>query len=370
MRLAYLYEYDASNPAVQSSRPFSILRELKRRFEVVEYFPVSNVSRRLLGPKKLLHAVLGAEHHLEREWLSLKEYAWRANAFLAREKPDAIFSPSQIIPTYLSSSAKLIYCNDAPFGAIANYYPNFSNLSAEYVKQGYRQEYLSHRNADHIVYPSEWARDCAVQLHRADTRKCSVQSFGANLPYEPSWAQVNEAIDRRKGRQSVVLTMISSDWERKGGPFALAIVNKLNDRGIVARLRVVGDAPPNLERVEALGRINKWTDEGAVRFRNAMFASDFVIMPSIAEAYGMSLWEGAAHGLPMIGRATGGITSIIKNGESGLLFSMDAKPDQIARWVEECLSGSAYRQFCECAFEEYRSRGNWKTFVDRVFGGG
>jgi glycosyltransferase involved in cell wall biosynthesis len=367
MKIAYVYEYDAANPAVQSTRPFSILRELKRRFAVVEYFPIPNLSRRLLAPKKIMYAAIGKDHHLEREWLSLKEYAWRVGLFLQRERPDIVFSPSQLVSTYLRTSAKVIYCNDAPFGGIANYYPNFSNLSGEYVALGYRQEFLSHKNADRIVYPSSWARECAIRLHDADPAKCMEQPFGANLPYSPAWPEVQEALDRREGKRELSLVMISSNWERKGGPFALAVVQELNRRGIPARLEVIGAAPRDIPGVTALGYINKWTEDGSRQFKTAMLGADFFIMPSVAEAYGMSLWEAAAHGLPMIGRATGGISSIIRDRETGLLLSADAGASVVADWIAESRSRAVYRRLGEQAFEDYRTRGNWRQFVDKVF---
>jgi glycosyltransferase involved in cell wall biosynthesis len=367
MKIAYVYEYDASDPAVQSTRPFSIWQELKRRFDVVNFFPIPNISRRLLIPKKILHKAMGKDHHLEREWLSLKEYVWRIGSFVRQEKPDVIFSPSQLIATYLETTAKLVYCNDAPFGGIVNYYPNFSNLSDEYVRLGYRQEYLSHKNADRIVYPSAWARECAIRLHDADPEKCLEQPFGANLPYELTWPEVRDALDRRAGRKSISLLMISSDWERKGGPFALEVTRELVRRGIQVQLTVIGAAPHGMDGVKALGRIDKWTDAGAEKFKAALFDSDFMIMPSLAEAYGMALWEGAAHGLPMIGRATGGISSIIRDRESGLLFPYDAEPALIADWIEQTLASGDYRRLSEQAFADYRTRGNWTSFVDKVF---
>jgi glycosyltransferase involved in cell wall biosynthesis len=161
--------------------------------------------------------------------------------------------------------------------------------------------------------------------------------------------------------------MISSDWERKGGPFALEVARELGRRGIRAGLRVIGAAPQGVDGVEALGRINKWTDAGAEKFKAAMFDSDFIIMPSLAEAYGMALWEGAAHGLPMIGRATGGIGSIIRDHESGLLFPHEAEPGFVADWIEDALASDRYRRLSEQAFADYRQRGNWTSFVDKVF---
>src|SRR5690606_38992295 len=103
MKIAYLYEYDAKDPATQSSRPHSILKELSRHHKVALFSPIQNISRVLLAPRKLLHLAMGWEHHLEREWLTLHEYAWRAQRFIEREKPDAVFSPSQLIPTYVQT---------------------------------------------------------------------------------------------------------------------------------------------------------------------------------------------------------------------------------------------------------------------------
>jgi len=341
---------------------------LKRRFEVASYFPIPNISRQFLAPKKLWHYAMGRQHHLEREWLSLKEYAWRVGPFLARTRPDIVFSPSQLIATYLKTSAKIIYCNDAPFGAMTNYYPSFSNLSDEYIKQGYFQEHLSHRNAALIVYPSAWARDCAIRLHAADGDKCLEQAFGGNLPYDdPSWLEVKDAINRRAGRKEIVLLLISSDWERKGGPFARAVIEELGRKGVSARLKVIGVGPQRIPGVEVVGQVDKWNDAGAEKFKTAMYDSDFIILPSLAEAYGMALWEGAAHGLPMIGRATGGIGSIIKDQESGLLFPSDAEPSFVANWIEEARGTNRYLDLSERSFAEYRQRGNWKAFVDRVF---
>ena len=369
MRIAYVYEYDASNPGTQSGRPFSLWQELRRRFDVVEFFPIFNLSRLLLTPKKIPYALKDRSHRLEREWLSLKEYSWRAGRFLRREKVDVVFSPSQLTITYLQTSARIIYCNDAPFGAIANQYSNFTKLSETYVRQGYRQEYLSHKNADRIVYPSAWARESAIRLHHADPQKCVEQAFGANLPYRPSWNDVKEAASRRAGHSEVSLIMISSDWERKGGSFAVDVVRELKRRGMRARLTVIGAGPADgIPDVASLGWLNKWTESGAQSFRETMFDSDFIIMPSLAEAYGMALWEGAAHGLPMIGRAVGGIPSIIRHGENGILFPFEASATLVANWIEEAFDPNMYRRLSERAFNDYQTRGNWRSFVDGVFG--
>ncbi len=366
MKIAYVYEYDARNPSTQSSRPFSILKELQDRHHVVSFFPIPNISRKLLAPRKIYHALRGKQHHLEREWLTLHEYAWRAEKFLDKEKPDIVFAPSQIVPTYINTKADIIYCNDAPFGAMIGYYPGFSNCSVAYSRQGFAQEKQSHKNATRIVYPSAWARDAAIRLHGAMPEKCLEQPFGANLPYEPSWTEIKSHRNHR--RDSLKLLFICSNWIRKDGDFAVAIVIELRKRGLNASLQVIGKAPPqSSEAVHCHGYINKWDGQGAIEFKNAMYDADFLIMPSKAEAYGMSLWEGAAHGLPMIGRATGGIPSIIRHDKTGMLFSMDATPSAVADWIQSATSETTYLRLSEAAYVDFRERGNWRTFVERVF---
>ncbi len=368
MKIVYAYEYDANNPRMQSTRPFSILEELKRRFDVVPFFPVPNVSRKIMAPRKLYYMAGGRHHHLEREWLSLKEYAWRVARIIEKEKPDLVFSPSQIIPTYLDTGVPTIYCTDAPFGAMLDFYPSFSNLSKTYRRQVFVQEREAHRHASRIIYPSAWARQAAIDLHEADPTKCIEQAFGANLPYLPEWTEVRKTIAPRAS-DSVNLLLISSDWERKGGEFAINIIRELHHLNINAKLQIMGRNPSiRREEVVSLGYIDKWSEEGAGRFRDAMLGAHFIIMPSDAEAYGMSLWEGAAHGLPMIGRAVGGITSIIRHNETGMLFPADATAGSVAQWIQGALRPENYNRLSEAAYADYRARGNWRVFVDKIFG--
>jgi hypothetical protein len=60
-----------------------------------------------------------------------------------------------------------------------------------------------------------------------------------------------------------------------------------------------------------------------------------------------------------------GISSIIRDRESGLLFPYDAEP--VADWIEQARASDQYLRLSEQAFAEYRQRGNWTSFVDKVF---
>ncbi len=53
--------------------------------------------------------------------------------------------------------------------------------------------------------------------------------------------------------------------------------------------------------------------------REAYFATDIFVMPSLNEGLGLGLMEAMAWGKPVIGSAVGGILNLIRDGENGLL---------------------------------------------------
>jgi glycosyltransferase involved in cell wall biosynthesis len=53
--------------------------------------------------------------------------------------------------------------------------------------------------------------------------------------------------------------------------------------------------------------------------REALAAMDVFVMPSLKEGLGLSLMEAMASGVPVIGSAVGGITTLIQNRATGFL---------------------------------------------------
>lgn len=71
-------------------------------------------------------------------------------------------------------------------------------------------------------------------------------------------------------------------------------------------------------------------------------AADIFVMPSLAEGLGLSLMEAMACGCAVIGSNVGGIVSLIKDGETGILVR-PADPEAIAQAVIRLASDSALR---------------------------
>lgn len=118
--------------------------------------------------------------------------------------------------------------------------------------------------------------------------------------------------------------------ERKGVTHLVEAVKRL-PVGVAARLAIIGDGPERTalaaqvardglgDRVTLRGRVSE------AELRAAYAASDVLVLPSILDArgdtegLGVVLLEAMSYGVPVIGSNLGGITDIVRDGETGLL---------------------------------------------------
>jgi glycosyltransferase involved in cell wall biosynthesis len=89
-------------------------------------------------------------------------------------------------------------------------------------------------------------------------------------------------------------------------------------------LAVIGDGPVREEVVAALAEIPQsrieWLGElPKDRVADWLAKCDLYVWPGTGEAYGLAYLEAQAMGLPVIAQATGGISSVVCHGETGIL---------------------------------------------------
>jgi glycosyltransferase involved in cell wall biosynthesis len=71
--------------------------------------------------------------------------------------------------------------------------------------------------------------------------------------------------------------------------------------------------------------------------------ADLLINPALSEAFGMSLIEAMATGIPVIGAKIGGMNNVISEGEVGLFFK-SAEPDSLATAILKLLDDDCTRK--------------------------
>jgi len=145
---------------------------------------------------------------------------------------------------------------------------------------------------------------------------------------------------------AIVGPLTSSFSASEASPYARAIVE-------YAKRRIPG-------RVIFTGSAVK--DELRVLYSNA----HFLVLPSLAEAFGLVLLEAMASGIPPIGSTAGGIPDVITDGVNGLLFKKgdwkDLAMKMLALINDETLRNKLAAKARETAVEKY----SWQVIASKM----
>ena len=173
------------------------------------------------------------------------------------------------------------------------------------------------RTADAVIGLNPADRDCVLPLLADRTRWVAMKPFLDAGFYAPS-----EPAGERPARLIVVAMMRPGD--------KLASYRMLGDAlsrlsGLDWTLEVVGDGAARSEVAQALSQLGSkvmWAGTlSAPALARHLAAADLCVWPAINEAFGMSLLEAQASGLPVVAGASGGVAQIVRPGISGFLIS-------------------------------------------------
>lgn len=295
--------------------------------------------------------------------LTLELFIGAVNKVLCEERHDLIVSPmgSSYLP-WLETKKPIVYLSDATQRLLFDYYDTHTGLAPEQQRSADENERASIARAAHISYPSSWARDSAIEHYGGLAEKISVIPWGANLDLEPA----REEVLRPRTSEHCDLLFLGTQWERKGGPFAVRVLLELRRRGTPARLLVCGVRPQGLDRVEGikiLGRLNKDIPKERKLLEGLLLNSHFLLFPTLADCWGHVLCEAGAFGLPVIARATGGVPEVVTPGINGILMDASATAEEYADRIQELWdqSRSGNRLATRCR-DNYEERLSWKAW--------
>lgn len=368
MRIAFVSQLNTKDVHAWSGTPFFMVQALRASgHQVVEIGPLNVPLAFVIRLVRKAHSILtGKFYDINRNPLIAASFARQVSRQINKQKFDLILSPSSIPCTYLKTDIPTVFWTDATFAGMVDYYPgDFSRMSRLAIKHSNALEQRAIQTAALCLYTSDWAAESAMQNYRASTSKVKVVCFGANLNKVPNALEVESAINTRQ-TDICHLLFIGVDWKRKGGDLVIQTAIELNSRGLKVVVDIVGCDPVGdvPDYVNCHGFISKSTEEGERRMHEIFLTSHYLFLPSNADCTPMVYAEASAYGVPSIARATGGVSTVVRNGVNGFAFPVDADHHDYAEYIyKEFLDTNAYRAAAIRAREFYESTLNWDSSI-------
>ncbi len=251
---------------------------------------------------------------------------------------DIVFAPAASTEiALLNIKAPLIYLSDTTFQQIYNYYPSFSNFSKISFLESNFIEQLAIRKADVLLFSSDWAASFAKQNYKADAKNTYVIPFGANIEQPPPISKIEQRYINLK--KKCVLFFPAIEWERKGGEIVISAFYELLNLEQNTELIVCGCKLPQKyyhEKIRNITYLDKNSTKENNMFQDLLIESHFLFLPTRADCTPLIFCEAGAFGLPVVTTDTGGVSSLVKNGENGFVLPMNASGKEYADLIFKC----------------------------------
>lgn len=252
---------------------------------------------------------------------------------------------------YADIHQPVVHVTDATFASMLDYYPLFTELHRMSTWQGRRMAKRANTNSTAFSLATEWAKNSLISDYGMNPANCEVVPFGPRIdpvvrpqPHSPAELRV---------------LVVSSDWRRKGGEKALKAVQAVRQEFPQTTLTVVGDAPVLPGWVRTAGRVP------AHKMAQLYGEHDVLLELAEANAGGVTLTDAHAFGLPVIATNTGGVSSIVRDGVSGILISpgKHMTPNAISALIavqDHCFR----RSLSAGALKRHQDLLNWNCWAD------
>jgi len=203
-------------------------------------------------------------------------------------------------------------------------------------------ERLLARMTTKLIAVSPEVRDDLVRLGVAPAEKFAVIRLGIELDQRVCSSDDQRAETRRVlglgGGEPFVVGWVGRMTAVKRTDLVVRVLRALVDRGVDARLLLVGDGPDReaLERLaHDLGVVKRCLflgyQEDVARFYDAI---DVLLLPSVNEGTPVSVIEALAAERPAVATRVGGIPDVVRDGVDGFLVDSD-EPDALAERLTE-----------------------------------
>lgn len=276
---------------------------------------------------------------------------------------DVVLASGAVDIAYLKTDLPIVLILDATHMLMREYYPAYTNLSERSRRELDTIERLAIQRAALVLVTSTWAARSVMTDYQADPGRVHVIPFGADLESPPP----ANILANRKRSDRCRLLFLGSDWQRKGGDLAVETLFELERMGVDAELIICGCMPPvgvSHPRLRVIPFLNKRDPQQRQALEALYLNSDFLLLPTRSDCAPMVFCEAAAFGLPVLTTDTGGVSEIVKHGETGFALPHSARGDAYASIIARVYpNAERYAELSSASRARYEQRLNWDAWM-------
>lgn len=345
IRVAFVWADDRRCVGSVSGMPYAMACALESvGVEVVDVFSPERGSRRGRWGAAIRRALpepvsrsAAQMRHVVRNWTERQqraecERAMTQDAMERSERLGALVRPLEVDLVFgccastslcnLRVDVPIVYFSDATAKLINASYPKYCRRSEAYRSACDRIEEFALKNVTYTAFASEWARGSAVADYGVSRSASAVVPMGAHI----TPADLDGPARHRAppSRECLRICVIAADPVRKRTDFAVCVVEQLNQKGWNVRLDLVGPATRRAKAsrcCHTLGTLKLDGPRDRARLASTLSQSHLLLLPSLAEAFGIAVCEAAHFGAPAIVSDAGGLPEAVRNDHTGLVVS-------------------------------------------------
>ncbi len=290
----------------------------------------------------------------------------RTQALVDQAEVDVLFGLCISTMLYkLKTDLPLVYASDTTAHLINTTYPEYAGSSKKYLDACDEVEGWTLRRCAYFIPASNCTGDSAVNHYGVDRDRIRVAELGAHVV--PDGMELDK---RPPTRENIELVLVAADPKRKRLKLCIEVAETLRERGWNATLNFVGPydrATDQSEAVKWWGRLKLADPEDREIHKGILNRSHWMILPSLAEAFGIAPCEAAHFGRPSVVTNVGGLPTVVQDGRTGAVVPADAGAgafaDAIIKYSEDA---AAYSALSDAALERAHTALSWDAWARRV----
>jgi len=365
MKIAYITINDPKDYKSWSGLNYSIYKSLKSAGnDVVCIGPLNRKIKIFYVVVRYIYNIFGIKFDADRSVLLSKYYCNQVKKKINNLKFDIILTSDTTTVSYLDTSIPIVLWLDTMFQSWYAHYYSKKKISHKTYRDGNLCEQNAIDKASNILLTSVWAKNEVLKFYKCKKNKIHILPFGSNLEISPSLDEIIKKKNITKDTCKVI--SIGVDWERKGFARTINICNLVRKKGLDIRLTIIGACKSKSDHFPNWIKVNKFLDKNKKKSRQFiskhLLESDFHVLMTKSEAFGVVFVEASSHGVFNIAPNIGGVKGAIKNNVNGKLFKYNIHNKIIANYIyNSYLNKKILKKKIISSKTLYEKELNWNT---------